>query len=577
MGVDGYAGQHVELFELAHKRNLDWRIDPSRLIFFPFRKCKVRVLLVADGGADFGGLDFGSGDFGLQAFIKLLQSPSYYVTYELTLAHRGSRSGDAMLEGDATISRRISNFRFDNGDHFAGEMYDEVWLFGIESTPAIAQSEARAVAEYMDGGGGLFATGDHGALGKAMGAQIPRARSMRLWDHTAAPDEVSMGGPRRNDTNRIGHDADSQFDDQSDDVPQKITPKLYRASSGVWEAVYPHPLLCGRRGIIKVMPDHPHEGECVEPADVDQDVTLDGASFQEYPAGTNGNPRPLPEVISTSSVLAGTTSGGKQATDPHSFGGICAYDGHRASVGRVVTDATWHHFVNVNLVGEANAAPPKDVGFLASPQGQSHLDDIKNYYANLAVWLARPELIACMNRRILWATIFDGRVIEAVATTYEVNFEKARFHLLWEIGKHARDVLGRATSVCQGRRLIIDLIRPYIRPEILVRVDPWIPKPPWPDPEPEPGPFPPGPDPGPWFDPTPLIDAALGGALVALRDEFLDADVRGAAKGFEKRFDQVVEKAVAVTLERATEHARGSLEAGLRLFEGGPSDTSSKA
>ena len=31
--------------------------------------------------------------------------------------------------------------------------------------------------------------------------------------------------------------------------------------------------------------------------------------------------------------------------------GQATYDGHRADVGRVVCDSTWHHFVNVNLTG----------------------------------------------------------------------------------------------------------------------------------------------------------------------------------------------------------------------------------
>jgi hypothetical protein len=539
---------YEDLLDLAQSRHLEWEIDPNRFIPFPFRKCRVRVLLVTDGG-----LDFGSGDFGLRAFVQFLQVPKYYVKYEVTLAHRRARSGDAMMDGDSNISRRITNFRFDNGDHFGSDSYDEVWLFGIEGSPGITESEVRAVAEFMDGGGGLFATGDHGALGKAMSGQIPRARSMRLWDHTAVPesasDEVSMGGPRRNDTNRLGNDIGSQFNDQSDDVPQSVKPKLYRVQTGIWEAVFPHPLLCGQKGAIKVMPDHPHEGECVEPIDADQSVTVAGATFEEYPQGTNGNPRPVPEVISTSSVLSGTTSGGKFATNAHTFGGICAYDGHRASVGRVVTDATWHHFVNVNLIGELGAAPPKDVGFLATTAGQAHLETIKNYYSNLAIWMARPELIACMNKRILWATIFDGRVIEAVTTVYELKLKDARFFLLWEIGKHARDVLGRATSVCQSRRLILDLIWPHVDLDFLPRVDPWMPRP---RPEPDP-------PPDPWFDATPVLDVALGGALLGLRDEFLEAD-QTEFEDVEKRFDEVVERSVEQSLRLAMEDAQESLQ-----------------
>lgn len=36
---------------------------------------------------------------------------------------------------------------------------------------------------------------------------------------------------------------------------------------------------------------------------------------------------------------------------PHSFGLVSAYDGHPAGVGRITCDSTWHHFINVNLIG----------------------------------------------------------------------------------------------------------------------------------------------------------------------------------------------------------------------------------
>lgn len=550
--------ENRELLEFARERNNLWKTDPGRLFFFPFAPCNVRALLVTDGG-----LDFGASGFGLRTFVLTLQHTPYYVSYEITLAHRGFRNGDAMMEGDGSIGRRIVNFRFDNTDHFAVDMYDEVWLFGIESAPGIAETELRAISEYMNGGGGLFATGDHGSLGKAMGAEIPRARSMRLWESTSLNvevDEVSMSGRRRNDTNRLGHDPDSQFNDQSDDVPQRITPKLYRVPvPPVWRAVFPHPILCGPRGMITVAPDHPHEGECVEPDDLGRSFTFSGASFEEYPAGVGGSPRPVPEVISTSTVLAGTTSGRdgseKTPTDPHTFGGICTYDGHRASVGRVVTDATWHHFVNVNFVGELGAAPPKDVGFLATAEGVSHMEDIKTYHRNIAVWIARPELIRCMNRRILWQTIFDGRVVEALATAYEIRFHQADIKLFWDIGKHARDVLGRATSTCQGRQLIIGLFEDLIDPGLLVRLDPW-----WPGP-------PPDPDPIPWFDPTPVLDAALGGAIMALRDEFLDVDPRKVDR-VEEAFDDIARRGVEAAVRETLRDAAEAAERFIRLVTG---------
>src|SRR6201999_707406 len=94
-----------------------------------------------------------------------------------------------------------------------------------------------------------------------------------------------------------------QFDDQSDDVPQRITPRLY--SSWPWNPFFyrahPHPVLCGPRGVIRVLPDHPHEGECYEPADLSATFTFDGHHVVEYPGGV------APEVIAWSTIAGGRT------------------------------------------------------------------------------------------------------------------------------------------------------------------------------------------------------------------------------------------------------------------------------
>jgi hypothetical protein len=372
---------------------------------------------------------------------------------------------------------------------------------------------------------------------------------MRLWDSTPGVDEVSMAGHRRNDTNRRGHDAASTFDDQSDDVPQTIRPRWYRTRIGVFQAVYPHPLLCGPDGAITVMPDHPHEGECREPADTSQTVTVGGASFVEYPPGSSG-PRPLPQVIATSTVLAGTTSGTKDPTNSHTFGGIAAYDGHLAGVGRVVTDATWHHFVNINLVGSAGAAPPKNQGFLASAAGQSHLAQVLRYFRNIATWISPADAIRCMNRRLLWDLVWNHRVVEAVATADRVNLAEAHPALLWHIGKQARDVLGRRTSTCQTTRLVLDLVWAEALPKRFPEIDPWLPREPRRRPEP---------DAVPWFDPTPLLDLSLGAAVTAVHEAFAEAE-RHDEEALDERLDEALTRGVSVGLELARRTARESVE-----------------
>jgi hypothetical protein len=551
----------------------------------------VRVLVVTDGG-----LDFSQQDFGLSTFVSILQSGNrHYVKYVLTLAHLAEVVTDGqVMQGAPGIARSIKGFRFDEPDHFTPDMYDQVWLFGIEtnfhnpsrayahridhpdSYPAdrLADAELSNLSAFMNAGGGLFATGDHGQLGKCLCGSVTRARSMRLWDSTSGDpmvDEVSMGGRRRNDTNRVGGDAGTQFDDQSDDVPQVIQPTLYRSLvSPVFEAEYPHPLLCGPRGVITVLPDHPHEGECLVPTDLSAVYPFDGTP--EYPPATAGAAI-APEVIATSTVPAGNTAtgqfgGSKQATMSHPFGAICAYDGHRADVGRVVTDATWHHFVNVNLVGEV-AEPETSVkgrGFLASPAGEAHFEEIKAYYRNIAVWISPVAAHRCFRSRLFWGLLYHHRVMEAVLTTPNITLERTNVRLLWEIGTHARDALGKAASQCQSLRFMLDLLWPEI-PELIPEIDPWAPIPPEPIPPPPP----------PWVDPTPLLSIALGGALVALREAFPFPDVT-IGEEVDARADEVIERGAAIAVREGLQSLEETLGrfSGLRGQSSPPSEYSSE-
>lgn len=552
---------------VSRERDRIARLSDLTAVIHWLRPCQVRVLIVVDG------LDFSWQNFGLRTFVESLLTTGGYVRFQITLAHIYSAPPGAMMEDHAAIAGRISNFKFDNAAHFAPDKYDVVFLFGIATSfggrgngyPAnsLSDAELQALALFQNSGGGLFATGDHGALGEPLCHRVARARSMRIWDHTSlnpAVDEVSMGGPRRNDTNRLGHDATSEFDDQSDDIPQPLTPKMYSVVNGIFRYSFPHPLLCGPRGVIRVFPDHPHEGECIAPNDTSQPLAYTAPIGPEYPNATDAGPKPVPEVIATLHVLAGTTSGGKDPTQAHSFGGICAYDGHRAGVGRVVTDSTWHHFVNVNLIGDTNAMPasnPKRQGFLASAAGQTVLDDIKAYFRNLAVWLARPANISCMRSRLLWSLVYNDRVLEAVLTTRQVQLPQLSTKTLWLIGKHARDVLGRYASRCQSRRIILELF-PIEWVQRFPQIDPW------------------GglkqeelaTDGVPWLDLEPLLDVTLGGALVAINEKFGIPGQQDVEKLRDRDINGVAERGAAAALEAGARSFAGaaSLISGLPVF-----------
>jgi hypothetical protein len=558
-----------KLLDLFHEAKRMELRDPRSLNPNLLPPCRVRVLLVGDSD-----IDFSRTKFGLRAFVEtLLDMPGSHVKFEITLGHLGGASGEQMMSGEPMIVARHPNFRFDNVNHFNPGLYDQVWLFGFSQTFSsrvpnnrLGDDELVALAEFMNGGGGLFATGDHGAIGAPLCAEVPRARSMRMWGPAAndPSSEVSMTHARRNDTNQPGPTSDTRFDDQSDDVPQPIAPKMYHRRWGVLNFAYPHPLLCGPAGIIRIMPDHPHEGECIEPTDPNDMIAWLTPPTPEYPPATVGGARPLPEVISTNSVLAGNTaeidgSAPKTATEAHTFGGISAYDGHRADVGRVVTDATWHHFVNINLVGDKSLSDvdPKYWGFTATTAGRAHLAKIRTYYRNIATWLARPKQIRCIQRRLLWALLWDGRVMEAVMTRADLPLERLDAKILLDIGRHARDVLGQLVGACAAVTLILDEITSHVPREWRELIDPWSPNQPpegWVD--------------GnrvPWIEADLLLDIALGGAIAGVREAFPAPDPE-RLDGVEKGLDEASAKGVAHALGRALESFARTADRYAELF-----------
>lgn len=502
------ANEH--LFKHLHERREIFRLHPEKIYPWWRWPCRVKTLLLTDGS-----LDFGPGDFGLSTFVSILKNDGRaYVDFDITIAHRGSFVGDPGV----TVSRSIPSFRFDNASHFTTAMYDQVWLFGFNSGSSLSDAELTALSAFMNGGGGVFATGDHGTLGQGLCGAITRVRKMRRWDNASG--EVGMTDPRRNDTNRPGHDPGSQFDDQSDDIPQTIQPRLYSSWWGAfWRETYPHPVLCSPLGRITVLPDHPHEGECLQPTNL-SDTYLDGSP--EFPGGV------APQIIAWSTVLAGSNAGGiKQATQAQRFGAISAYDGHKAKVGRVITDATWHHFVNVNLVGElvdfennrgTTEDPSKINGFLSSLSGQQHLAQIKHYYINIGVWISRPSNLYCFNSRWIWELVFNHRILEATTDNPNIPLAKISPALLYTIGSHATDVLGKRASQCRRLRLVIDLFE-VLHPDIARLIDPWEP-----EREIEPNP------PIPWFDYNPLMAMSVGAGLVAVREQYITEKRKDANK-----------------------------------------------
>lgn len=413
--------------------------------FFDIRwlfHCDVKILIVTDSSS--GG--FGSAGFHLGEILNILASdPWSHVHFVVTKANRGASGEAGVLDG----------FTFHTHDL---NQYSQVWLFGIERTNnPLSGPELRALTAFMNNGGGVFATGDHENLGQAMCAEVPRVRSMRRWYHPNAGPNGEPVAPDQTGADRHDTLVGGAFD-QSDEVPQSIRPRHYSriTGGGIIRRVssFPHPVLCGPDGVIIYLPDHMHEGLCEVPANLGQSWTFDGETFAEYPSH-NGH-QESPEVIAWA-----TSGNGGVAGD---FGVLGAYDGHRSNVGRVVVDATWHHWFNINLLGLVDASNPASVNFdpLVVPKWEA----IKAYFRNVAAWLARPADQVCL-RNGGWLVV--SRYYDILITHRPLKFVKNHLEYYFQLGIFARDALGRLASQCQTTRWIIDII--YER--IPLKIDPW--------------------------------------------------------------------------------------------------------
>lgn len=520
---------------------------PNLADVFLCRKCEIKVLVVADSF-----LYFSNENFGLSDFVSVLESTSHpSAKLVVDKAHRGDPGATRLAGAD-------KDFTFTSASL---SDYDVVFLMAAARGSTMAASELRALAEFMDAGGGVFATGDHEDLGEGMCGQLMRVRSMRKW-HWPGPgprgEPVAPDGTdaTRHDTNREGHDAGFEFDDQSDDVAQVIRPRYYTVSRTFLASVRePHPLLCGPEGVVNVLPDHPHEGECIEPSDLTENFSYDGKSFEEYPADSGGT-RVRPQVIATSRMIPGAEvpESGKPPIPGGSFGAISAYDGHHADVGRVVCDATWHHFININLTGDSGApvGDPKRVGFLASAAGEEAFEKIKAYFRNIALWAAPAAKQRCMRNRRFWNVLRAPQLREE----FENRFELAKVELptLVSIGKQIELFPRIDASRCQFRSWNRDLIlrrKPELRdlPCLIDGCRPDLGN---------------GPDPAPFLDDQAIQSAFIGGAALAVLE---DIRAREAEPRPEAPSDSSLQECLDKGLEVASKAIAVSLKGGARGFE----------
>ncbi len=414
------------------------RVSIIDALFVP---CRPRILIVIDG------LTYVPGDgFGLTRFIEALLTGSPKPV--ITLAHRFV-SGIASVTVAGDTFNIKNNFAFDTASPAVTlANYDQIWLFGINAGAFyLSDPEVGVISTFMNGGGGLFATGDHQALGRGLSGELPRVRHMREWSAIPVGLEtnasVAIG---RIDTvvdPGAGVGNQYEFDDQSDDIPQRIYPN-YRVvdtdggAGTAWSATV-HPLLMLPGAVvtrtsgadftkdIDCLPDHPHESVCREtPAGVlGGNYNINGQNFVEYQPPVSG-PLVKAEVVAfgVSGGRAIAAGGGiKPPVTPQMFPIISAYDGRLAQPysgtarpGRIVCDSTWHHFVNINLDGTGTTRTALGTGsgaaFVPGPQ----LLKIYEYYRNIMKWLQPANRIWCRWYWDLVAVRYQPSIIEELAS-----------------------------------------------------------------------------------------------------------------------------------------------------------------
>src|SRR6185436_18143467 len=299
----------------------------------------------------------------------LKASTIHGMTPKVTTASRGN---------DATAN--LPSYSFTNPTNgLIKSRYDVVFLFGVasEGVNPLPAAEVEAIAKFMEAGGGVFATGDHETLGASLCGDVPRVRAMRKWKNASSPPHVS--NTNRFSTNLSGPNESEEFSDQSNTQPQRLYINFRTVAGGLGQ---PHPLvqLKAPRRVLEVFPDHPHEGQCVVPAALNTTFQLGGVALPEWPNDTLGAEL-RPEIVAMS-VSHGDGFDAKAPLTPRLFAAIVAYDGQRANKGRVVTDSTWHHFININLDGTGE---PGFTG-LQNPAGVDTevLKRIREHYVNLA-------------------------------------------------------------------------------------------------------------------------------------------------------------------------------------------------
>ncbi|MGH9929883.1 MAG: hypothetical protein ACREA9_11760, partial [Pyrinomonadaceae bacterium] len=353
----------------------------------------IRILIYTD----LADISDNIGFFGLTDVVRFIKYKwSRFINFEIDIKNRhfdyvNNRPG---INGATLLTKTLLR------------PYHELWVFGFEQANRrtqplneLVKDEINALRAWMQFGGVLI-TGDHSNpfnknpaameeskdylnLGRAVGRRIPRAGDLRKWKGPPTGFYEGDLNKRENYNTQEGTDP-SRLDDivlELDNLPQTL--RLVPAGSIhrlFWWCYDPT-----TKKVIPIskFPDHIHEGRLI----------IDRLG-PDWPKGST-----KPKVVAQ----------GRDKRFTHEqryYDLVVAFDGDSMGVGRIVADSSFHHYLNINLL----TMPSRDT--LGNPIAGTDLDQIGQYYANLAYWLAPKRLREKLGLSLFFRAAGHPAVIE---------------------------------------------------------------------------------------------------------------------------------------------------------------------
>lgn len=279
----------------------------------------------------------------------------------------------------------------------------ELWVFGFRQNDTkqqphnnLKKSEIEVLKKFIfQGKVGIFLTGDHSSpepgqncsqanhddfssLGRALGENFPIAGLFRDWQ--GPPTNCNEGEFDLRDTfntqegpNPCNLEAPGRGTDK---LPQNIILKIKNCR--------PHRLFTyfdsrGDPRPITKLPDHVHEGRIVDLEEAWKNLDArwpDGKDWARIKEKVKANWDDI--------VVVAAKGRDKRFPDENRIDNlVAAFDGDAVDVSRMVVDSSFHHYLDFNLFAIRELQPGSTL-----PKPDSDLDQIAEYFGNLAKWLA---------------------------------------------------------------------------------------------------------------------------------------------------------------------------------------------